>query len=83
MKSSSSFLKSVVVPVLNLFSFVFCLYLSIMFFLVLMADEAMNGKQNERLKEDFEAFVQKISDLPESLFAPVEKKEADLSRKLS
>jgi hypothetical protein len=45
-----------------------------------MADATLKRRQNEMLKEDFAAFIQKISDFPSSLFSPVEKKEVDLSR---
>jgi len=79
MKNPLSYLKFLVLPILYSVSFICSLYLSIVFFLILMANEAMNGKPNPNLKEDFSAFIQKVSDLPEVIFAPVEKKEVEWS----
>lgn len=83
MKNLSSYFKSILVSVLTILSFIFCLYLSVIFFVILLADEAIKGKANEMLKEDFAAFIQKFSDFPENFFSSGEKKEMDLSGKLS
>lgn len=44
-----------------------------------MINEAINGKLNSTLKEDFSVFIQKVSDFPEEIFAPVGKKEVEWS----
>ena len=71
--------KFLLFPILYAIAFICSFYLSIIFFLVLMINEAINGKPNEILKEDFSAFVQKIYDLPGALFSPAEKKEVHWS----
>lgn len=75
MKNLSSFLKSIVQSILNFFSLIISLYLSAVFFFILLADEAINGKENERLSEDFSSIVQKFSALPESLLSENNKGE--------
>jgi len=80
MKNLLSYFKFLLLPILNLLSFISCFYLSVIFFIVLLINEAITGKVNEILKEDFSAFIQKLSDLPESIFAPVEKQEVNWSK---
>jgi hypothetical protein len=67
--------KSLLFPIVYAISFICSFYLSIIFFIVLLFDEAINGRRNEILKEDFSAFVQKIYDLPGALFSPAEKEQ--------
>lgn len=83
MRNLSVYFKSIVVSLLNLIFFIPCFYLSITFFLVLIMNEAITGKANEVLKEDFTHFIKRISEFPESLFPNSPKKEMDLSGKLS
>jgi hypothetical protein len=45
----------------------------------MIISESINGKVNETLKEDFSAFIQKVTDLPETIFAPASKKEVHWS----
>jgi hypothetical protein len=46
-------------------------------------NEAIAGKANEVLKEDFIYFIKRISEFPETLFPNQRKKEMDLSGELS
>lgn len=79
MKNLLSYFKFLLLPILYSVSFICSFYLAIIFFLVLMINEAINGKPNEILKEDFSTFVRKVSDLPAVIFAPAEKKEVTWS----
>jgi hypothetical protein len=81
MKKLFSLFKFFLLTVLKLFSFLTSLYFSIIFFLVLMVNEAINGKADEMLKEDFSDFIQKISEFPESVFTYLEKQEMDWSKR--
>jgi hypothetical protein len=44
-----------------------------------MINEAINGKSNPTLKEDFSSFIQKVSDFPQEMLFPSEKKEFEWS----
>jgi len=79
MKNPLSYLKFLLLPILHSFSFIFSFYFSVIFILILIISESINGKVNETLKEDFTAFVQKVNDFPEMIFAPAEKKEVHWS----
>jgi hypothetical protein len=83
MKNLSSYFKSIFLSALNIISFVACMYLSIIFFLILLAEESVKGRKNEPLKEEFASVIQKISDIPQSLFSPMQKEGVDLSGTLS
>jgi hypothetical protein len=83
MRNLSVYFKSTVSAILNLIFFIPTFYLSMIFFLVLLLNEAIAGKVNEGLKEDFMYFIKRISEFPETLFPNQEKKEMDLSGKLS
>ena len=80
MKNLLSYFKFTVLATFSLVSFIFSFYLSILFFLILMINEAISGKINEALKEDFSYLIQKVSDLPLSIFTDDEKKEMNWSK---
>lgn len=83
MKNVTTYFKGIFLSTLTFVSFITSLYLSIIFFLIVMIEQAISGKENKVLKDDFSSLIQKISDLPQSLFHKEEKKEMDLSGKLS
>lgn len=80
MKNLLSYFKFIALSILSLVVFIFSFYLSIIFFLILMVNEAINGKINEALKEDLSYLIQKISGLPVSIFTSEEKKEMNWSK---
>ncbi|MDF2457378.1 MAG: hypothetical protein K0R51_3371 [Cytophagaceae bacterium] len=80
MKNLLSYFKFTILSILSLVSFISSFYLSILFFLIVLISEAINGKTNEVLKEDFSALIQKIVDLPVSIFTSEEKKEMNWSK---
>ncbi|ABG59594.1 hypothetical protein [Cytophaga hutchinsonii] len=79
MKNLLSYFKLTVLSFFSLAAFIFSFYLSILSFLILMINEAINGKINEALKEDFSYYIQKVSDLPVSIFTREEKREMNWS----
>jgi hypothetical protein len=79
MKNLLSHFKAIIISALNIIFFISSMYLSIIFFLILMTNESVKGKKNPMLKEELSSFIQKISDLPESFFPQEGKKEVDLS----
>jgi hypothetical protein len=79
MKNPLSYLKFLMLPILFSVSFICSFYLTIIFFLILMINEAINGKSNPTLKEDFSSFIQKVSDFPQEMLFPSEKKEFEWS----
>ncbi len=80
MKNLLSYFKFIILSILSLVSFISSFYLSILFFLIVLISEAINGKTNEVLKEDFSGLIQKIADLPVSIFTSEEKKEMNWSK---
>jgi hypothetical protein len=83
MKNLVAHLKSITISAFHIISFIFSMYLSVIFFLILMANESVKGKSNPLLKEEFSLMVQKISELPDTLFPQEVKKKEVLSGGLS
>lgn len=80
MKNLISYFKFAVLSVFSFGSFIVSFYFSIIFFLILMINESINGKVNEALKDDFIYLIQKISDLPEVIFTREVKEEMHWSK---
>ena len=66
--------------ILKITSFIISFYFSVIFFIMLFADEALRGIPNHNLSQEFTLIISKINALPERLFDANEREQVDLSR---
>ena len=82
MKSLLFSFKLFLFRIFSVSAFIASFYLSIIFFLVLLANETLKRERNEALRGEFFTIISRLSALPEKLFDAEERKEVDLSKGL-